>query len=621
MNQLLDYEYALLPSGYPFPGLSRFTADAMDHLLGITPVDNIMNYDININWQSNINGQVLQSYFSLLNSYKKNLNRWGIPAEWADFWIDAAVRSTERAVARGEDPDPVAVDNLRIESAYAEEIKCLVAAISLEQHPSENPLGTMLTIDHEKCRRLCSHWEGQTWLLGKLIGFHLLERQYHSIGETRLKAYKQLLRSLLQVIAGQPLTNEKHQPYRSRDKDGCWRESDDQYLVNCEQRLLALLEHDAFDVRRFALTSPWAKIGFSHWEEVEGSRLNTAMLRYYPLPEGVQRNNITLYIASPMINRCDIFDLAPEKSVIEGMLKMGYDLYLVDYGDPGADQAHNGLDYYGKVVHDKYLDIIKARHPGQTLHIMAYCMGGTLMLPYLARRTEELAAEGLPIDVDKLVLMSTPILFDDERSGNKPMRDFLRSYYNDDVMKTFYGECNVPPQSIEIGMYHIQPGVPYTVYQGFFERAGYPGAIADAAPFLFWLNSGTRFPAKAHREWVRNFLENEIWEGRFCLSSRRPELDGKPVNMDILNLDMPNGQRIALFDYRGHRDPIAPPTACIASERWGRLDDNRQLTCGGLNRTIEKNIGHIFVVSKKLVNEFIEEVHAFLDDQGSTNPA
>lgn len=620
MNQL-DYWYAWLPNYDPYPRLPRLTADAMDLLLGITPADNVMNYDININWQSNINGQLLQTYFSLLNIYKKNLNRWGIPSGWADFWTDVAVRQTERAVAKGEDPDPVAADNLRIEAAYAEEIKALVATIVRERSSPEKPAETIQEIDHDKCRWLCSNRMGQAWLAGKLIELRWLEWQYHSIGETRLKAYKHLMRSLLQVIAGQLLSNEKHQPYRSRGPDGAWRETDEEYLKNCERRLLALREHDAFDVRCFALTSPGAKIGFSHWEEVEGSRLNTARLRYYQLPEGTRRNNKTLYIASPMINRCDIFDLAPDKSVIEGMLEMGYDLYLVDYGDPGADQAHNGLDYYGKVVHDKYLDLVKARHPGQTLHIMAYCMGGTLMLPYLARRTEELAAEGLPIDVEKLVLMSTPILFDDERSGNKPMRDFLRSYYHDEIMKTFFGECNVPPQSVEIGMYHIQPGVPYTVYEGFFERAWYPDSITDAAPFLFWLNSGTRFPAKAHREWVRNFLENEIWEGHYRLSSRRPELDGQPVDMDMLNLDLPGGQRVALFDYRGHRDPIAPPTACIASERWGRLEDNRQLTRGGLNRTIEKNIGHIFVVSKKLLSEFIQEVHAFFEEGESAAAA
>ena len=81
--------------------------------------------------------------------------------------------------------------------------------------------------------------------------------------------------------------------------------------------------------------------------------------------------------------------------------------------------------------------------------------------------------------------------------------------------------------------------------------------------------------------------------------------------MDTLNL-----ADVAIFDYRGLRDPIAPVGSCRTSERWGRKDDgNLQLTCGGLNRTIERNVGHIFVVSKRLLGEFMESVTEFLLDQ------
>jgi len=70
---------------------------------------------------------------------------------------------------------------------------------------------------------------------------------------------------------------------------------------------------------------------------------------------------------------------------------------------------------------------------------------------------------------------------------------------------------------------------------------------------------------------------------------------------------------VTLFDYKGSRDPIAPPGSCRASEMWGQVQDgNIQVERGGLNRTIEKNIGHIFVVSKKLLSEYLEMVTAFL---------
>jgi hypothetical protein len=107
------------------------------------------------------------------------------------------------------------------------------------------------------------------------------------------------------------------------------------------------------------------------------------------------------------------------------------------------------------------------------------------------------------------------------------------------------------------------------------------------------------------------FLTNPIVEGKFCLPSTIPKLNGKPVDMDALR----RGE-VQIFDYRGSRDPIAPPGSCVASQLWGLTQDgNISMTRGGLNRTIEKNIGHIFVVSKPLLAEYVEAVNSFLCDE------
>jgi hypothetical protein len=70
---------------------------------------------------------------------------------------------------------------------------------------------------------------------------------------------------------------------------------------------------------------------------------------------------------------------------------------------------------------------------------------------------------------------------------------------------------------------------------------------------------------------------------------------------------------VRIFDYRGLRDPIAPAGSCVASQLWGQHQDGNVLvTRGGLNRTFEKNIGHIFVVSKQLLGEYLQIVSDFL---------
>jgi hypothetical protein len=73
---------------------------------------------------------------------------------------------------------------------------------------------------------------------------------------------------------------------------------------------------------------------------------------------------------------------------------------------------------------------------------------------------------------------------------------------------------------------------------------------------------------------------------------------------------------VQIFDYRGSRDPIAPPGSCVASQLWGMTHDgNIRMTRAGLNRTIEKNIGHIFVVSRPLLAEYLQAVNSFLCDE------
>jgi hypothetical protein len=53
----------------------------------------------------------------------------------------------------------------------------------------------------------------------------------------------------------------------------------------------------------------------------------------------------------------------------------------------------------------------------------------------------------------------------------------------------------------------------------------------------------------------------------------------------------------------------------VAGQIWGMTGKgNVPFTSGHLNRVIEKNIGHIFVVSRKLLAQYLEMVEAFYED-------
>jgi poly(3-hydroxyalkanoate) synthetase len=184
-------------------------------------------------------------------------------------------------------------------------------------------------------------------------------------------------------------------------------------------------------------------------------------------------------------------------------------------------------------------------------------------------------------------------------------------------VKELFGSVNIPPQLIEAGMNEIQPGVQCTVVLGFYGRAETKESLNDAASFLYWLTHGTKFPVTAHLQWIQNvFIGNQIYEGKYCLPSSNPKFDGKPVDMSILKK-----AGVRIFDYKGSRDPIAPAGSCVAGETWGQVDKgNVKLTSGGLNRVIEKNIGHIFVVSRKSLAEYLELVENFYQEPSISKP-
>ena len=53
-----------------------------------------------------------------------------------------------------------------------------------------------------------------------------------------------------------------------------------------------------------------------------------------------------LLIAPPQINKFYVFDLAPEKSIIQFALKGGLQTFAISWKNPTAAESHFGLDTY-----------------------------------------------------------------------------------------------------------------------------------------------------------------------------------------------------------------------------------------------------------------------------------
>ncbi|MBF0572713.1 MAG: hypothetical protein HQK69_02995, partial [Desulfamplus sp.] len=532
-----------------------------------SPADNIEGYTTHLPWKSRIVGGWIRNtlqWKNILKTVAKSPHIFGPLSGVAHFhkWLiehnitNPINLHAKIATRAGFTPDTYAEHDENVENAYGNMLYELCTLCMTQKSFDTNSTSTskslnlISTFDTNKCKELSSTHDGIATLKKYMKDFAQLECQYNSLGLTRLKAMKELLISLLIVITEKPLNGEddsitqgslstktepntpeiikskkREIPFALKQKPGKPAQPFSEYLDTARIRLENLYNHNAFNIKLFAESYTKGKIGFSEYEVVEGSNIHTVTLRHYLLPKGIEPNGKILYMVSPLINKAEIFDLAEGKSVVQGMLEAGYTIYLQAPGDPGVEDTKLGLDFYGKVVHDKYIDIIKKLHPNQDIYVMGYCMGGTIFMPYLARRAEERLSRGEEMDIKKVALMATPVKFDDDSSGHAPMRRVIKDDYDEILMEEMYGDVNVPPQIISVGMNEIQHGVQYNVASGFYTRASFPGAIEDAAPFLYWLTHGTKFGSHAHREWIRLiFVENQIYNQTYCLPSNEPHL-------------------------------------------------------------------------------------------------
>src|SRR5262249_17974623 len=79
-----------------------------------------------------------------------------------------------------------------------------------------------------------------------------------------------------------------------------------------------------------------------------------------------------------LVNRPYILDLQPSKSVVEQYLKRGFDVYLIDWGVPSeSDRGLSLQDYVCRFLRAA-VDQVLRRHEQKRLHLLGYCMGGTL---------------------------------------------------------------------------------------------------------------------------------------------------------------------------------------------------------------------------------------------------
>jgi polyhydroxyalkanoate synthase len=139
------------------------------------------------------------------------------------------------------------------------------------------------------------------------------------------------------------------------------------------------------------------------------------LVHYKAMADEVYRVPL-LFVMAPT-NKGYILDLAPGQSLMEFLLKRGYDVYLIDWNPPGDDERDLKLENY---VMDFIPDCIRRVQEDsgeQDVTLVGYCAGGMLSIIYTALNDngplKNLACFTTPVDFSKMELFRAMA---DERS-------------------------------------------------------------------------------------------------------------------------------------------------------------------------------------------------------------
>jgi polyhydroxyalkanoate synthase len=106
------------------------------------------------------------------------------------------------------------------------------------------------------------------------------------------------------------------------------------------------------------------------------------------LPSTAQAHARPLLIAPPQINKFYVFDLAPDKSIVQLALQGGLQTFAVSWKNPTRAEGHFGLDTYVGAL-EEAADAMRAITGAEDVNIWGACSGGittSALLAHLAAR-------------------------------------------------------------------------------------------------------------------------------------------------------------------------------------------------------------------------------------------
>ncbi len=262
------------------------------------------------------------------------------------------------------------------------------------------------------------------------------------------------------------------------------------------------------------------------------------LIQYQPKTKRVQARPV--FIVPPQINKFYVYDMSPDKSLVKYLVSEGFQVFMVSWRNPTAEQRDWGLADYIDALNEA-IDVTLQITGQDAVNGIGACAGGITFataLGYFAGKRDLAKVSSLTL-----------------------MVNVLETKTNDSVMGLFATEETIEAARKRSARQGVLDGNdtarvfnwmrPNDLIWNYVASNYLHGEDPPAFDILYWNNDTTRLPARLHSDFLEIFSDNPL--------SKHGAMKIHDVPIDLAEVTCP------VFITGGTTDHITPWEACYRS--------------------------------------------------------